>query len=65
MSYRFRTEGDLLVLQVMEPMINHGFGFRDAATWRDAKVQDIPVNDPFSRVEYVHVPVPPPGQSFD
>ena len=63
MGYRFRTEGDLLVLQVMERDDHGVYGYRNA-TWRDATVKDIPINDPFNRVEYVPVDRPP-GPVFD
>jgi hypothetical protein len=66
MGYRFRTEGDLLVLQVYVPGKNEYYGgYRNEGEWRDATVKDIPINDPFNRVEYVQTPAPPPTPVFD
>lgn len=66
MGYRFRTEGDLPVLQVYVPgKTDYYGGFRDTGEWLDATVKDIPINDPFSRVQYVPAPTEPPGPVFD
>lgn len=48
MSYRFRLEGELLVLQVSEYKQEYGYS-RRSEVWRDATVGDIPVRDPFAR----------------
>lgn len=49
MSYRFRVnEEGALVLQVLEKSERHFYGYEGTATWRDAKVSDIPVRDPFA-----------------
>lgn len=45
MGYRFRLEGELLVLQVPEAK-QSGY-FAHESTWRDATIHDIPVMDPF------------------
>jgi hypothetical protein len=63
MSYRFRLEGELLVLQVCEYKQDYGYSV-SRLTWRDAKVADIPVRDPFARDPapdcQVHYPRPDP-----
>lgn len=60
MGYRFRTEGELLVLQVCEPAkYDPYYSHQRGGDWRDATVKDIPINDPFNRVEYVPVDRPP------
>lgn len=59
MNYRFRKEGDLLVLQVAVRSASYEYGYRSEPKWRDATVEDIPVNDPFQRVEHVYVGSPP------
>jgi hypothetical protein len=48
-GYRFRTEGELLVLQVYVPPKSSPYDYGREGTWRDATVQDIPVADPFRR----------------
>lgn len=48
--WRVRVEGELLVLQVYEPGSAGGHydnWRRSEGKWRDAKVQDIPVLNPF------------------
>lgn len=45
-AYRFRVEGELLVLQVFE--VERNQYSPDTGAWRDAKVQDIPVFEPFT-----------------
>jgi hypothetical protein len=48
-SYRVRVgEGGVLVLQVLGYLDNEYGGYRCSAKWRDAKVEDIPVADPFA-----------------
>lgn len=64
MSYRFRIEGDLLVLQVWTPPKSGYHSYGEEGAWRDASVEDIPINDPFNRVEYVPAPASP-QQIFD
>ena len=59
MNYRFRKEGDLLVLQVAVRSAPYEYGYRSELKWRDAAVEDIPVNDPFRRFEEVPMPPPP------
>lgn len=47
--WRVRVEGELLVLQVHEPGESCSPYYSERkGTWRDAKVQDIPVFDPFT-----------------
>lgn len=41
-EYRFRAEGELLVLQVFERKTNRYYT-DELGTWRDAKVEDVPV----------------------
>jgi hypothetical protein len=48
MSYRFRLEGELLVLQV-GTYTKSRYDYEGQTTWRDATVGDIPVRDPFAR----------------
>jgi hypothetical protein len=48
-GYRFRVEGESLVLQVLEQPKRSSFGYETEGKWRDATVHDIPVNDPFRR----------------
>lgn len=50
MSYRFRLEGELLVLQV-GTYSKSQYDYEGQTTWRDASVTDIPVRDPFARDE--------------
>lgn len=41
-AIRFRMEGDLCVLQVLEAEDNNGYGhFQRSAEWRDAKATDL------------------------
>lgn len=49
MNYRFRVnDSGQLVLQVQEQSPDYDFyGGRRESVWRDAKVEDIPVSDPF------------------
>lgn len=55
MNYRLRKEGDLLVLQVRVRTEPYEYAYRSEGKWRDASVEDIPINDPFNRVEHVYV----------
>ena len=48
MGYRFRVDEGRLVLQVQEASAGYyNYGAEREAKWRDAKVEDIPVLDPF------------------
>ena len=52
-GYRFRVEDGKLVLQVMTRSAGHydcGYSYAREPEWRDAKVEDIPVSDPFGRL---------------
>lgn len=50
MSYRFRVnEAGNLVLQVYQPAKSTTYYREDSGTWRDAKVEDIPLYDPFRK----------------
>lgn len=60
MNYRFRKEGDLLVLQIAVRSAPYEYGYRSEPKWRDATVEDIPVNDPFRRLDEAPMP-----QAFD
>lgn len=56
MDYRFRTEGALLVLQIMDREKYPAPGsWETQPKWRDAKVEDIPVFWPFT---------PPPAEKY-
>jgi hypothetical protein len=48
-SYRFRVDDGKLVLQVMESARESAYygGYEREPKWRDAKVEDIPITDPF------------------
>ena len=48
MNYRFRLEGELLVLQVGE-YTKTRYDYEGEWAWRDAKIGDIPVRDQFAR----------------
>jgi hypothetical protein len=50
-AWRFRAEGELLVLQVAEAADRDYYGDRRTVKWRDATVSDIPTVDPFDRPE--------------
>lgn len=48
MRYRFRvSEAGNLVLQVYEYPKQNPYTYGDEGKWRDAKVEDIPVTNPF------------------
>ena len=40
-NIRYRTEGDLVVLQVETRSDSNYYGDRQTTTWRDAKVEDL------------------------
>lgn len=59
MSYRFRVDDRKLVLQVYQPpkRSSYSYDYERDGEWRDAKVEDIPVADPFRND-------PPPSSYF-
>lgn len=53
MSYRVRVnEAGQLVLQVYISPVSTQFSYDREGTWRDAKVEDIPVSSPFRQETY-------------
>ena len=45
-DYRFRLEGELLVLQLKDDSTDY-YGRLNKTSWRDAKVEDIPLANVF------------------